>query len=206
VAPGRETFRGTPDDWRRAVTAIERSLDKLTEVPVSDLAAWRGASRETAGVFAAWSRRFEGDSPGPLASAADALARSAQSRPDDSEPSRGAAASFRGVTAIVAQSQLSNNSPPAWAMLIHQLSRTLRTIGDAHLARAEMETAKSLGADLAGELAVLQDRFKTSSSQELLPKEPIAVDRSAPSLYKVPEHHAARHRRGGPSNNRGFGR
>ena len=55
---------------------------------MSDLAAWRGAAREAAGVFAAWSRRFEGDSPGPLADSADALARSAQSRPGDPVPSR----------------------------------------------------------------------------------------------------------------------
>jgi hypothetical protein len=72
VAPGREALRGHPDDWRRAVAAVERSLERLRAVPVSDLAAWRGAAREAAGVFAAWSRRLEGNSPGPLAATADA--------------------------------------------------------------------------------------------------------------------------------------
>ena len=131
VAPGRETIVGIPDDWRRAAGAIERAVDKLKEVPVSDLAAWRGASREAAGLFAAWSRRFERDTPGPMAAAAAALARSAQNRPGDSAPSRNAVANFRGVAAIVAQSQLSNKSPLAWAMLIDQLGRTLRTVGEA---------------------------------------------------------------------------
>jgi hypothetical protein len=77
VARGREALGGHPDDWRRAVAAVERSVERLRTVPASDLCAWRGAAREAAGVFAAWSRRLEGNSPGPLAATADALARSA---------------------------------------------------------------------------------------------------------------------------------
>jgi hypothetical protein len=205
VAPGRETILGSPDDWRRAVVAIERAIEKLKEVPVSDLAAWRGAAREAAGLFAAWSRRFEGDSPGPMAVAADTLARSAQNRPDDPVPSRDAVGSFRGVAAIVAQSQLSHDSPMAWAMLIDQLGRTLRAIGDAHVARGETETARSLVDDLSGELEVLHDQFETSSPHELLPDERMADHHNPLSGYEMAEHHVARHRGRDPSRNRGFG-
>ena len=60
---------------------------------------------------------------------------------------------FRGVAAIVAQSELNNDSPVAWAMLIDQLGRTLRAIGDAHEARGEVEMAKVLGGRLSNELA-----------------------------------------------------
>ena len=77
VLPGREALGGHPNDWRRAVAAVERSVERLRGVPVSDLPTWRGAAREAAGVFAAWSRRLERKSPGPLAATADALARSA---------------------------------------------------------------------------------------------------------------------------------
>jgi hypothetical protein len=55
VAPGREALRGHPDDWRRAVASVEKSLERLRAVLASDLSAWRGAAREAAGVFAAWS-------------------------------------------------------------------------------------------------------------------------------------------------------
>ena len=206
VAPGRETIVGIPDDWRRAAGAIERAVEKLKEVPVSDLAAWRGASREAAGLFAAWSRRFERNSPGPMAAAADALARSAQNRPGDPAPSRDAVANFRGVAAIVAQSQLSNKSPMAWAMLIDQLGRTLRTIGEAHVARGETETARALVDDLSRELEVLHDRFETSSPQELVPGERMADNRNPLSGYEIGEHHVARHRGRGSSHDRGFGR
>jgi hypothetical protein len=206
VAPGRETIVGIPDDWRRAVGAIERSVEKLKEVPVSDLAAWRGASREAAGLFAAWSRRFERDTPGPMAAAADALARSAQSRPGDPVPSRDAVANFRGVAAIVAQSQLSNKSPLAWALLIDQLGRTLRTIGEAHVARGETETARALVENLSREFEVLHDRFETSSPHELIPGERMADERNPQSGHEIAKTHVARHRGRGSSHGRGFGR
>jgi hypothetical protein len=206
VAPGRETVVGIPDDWRRAAGAIERSMEELKQVPVSDLAAWRGAAREAAGLFAAWSRRFERNSPGPMAAAADALARSAQSRLGDPAPRRDAAANFRGVAAIVAQSQLSNKSPMAWAMLINQLGRTLRTISEAHVARGETETARGLVDDLSRELELLHDRFETSSPQELVPGERMADNRNPLSGYEAGKQHVARHRGRGSSHDRGFGR
>jgi hypothetical protein len=206
MAPGREAVIGIPDDWRRAAAAIERAVEKLKEVPVSDLAAWRGASREAAGLFAAWSRRFERGTPGPMAAAADALARSAQSRRGDPLPNRDAVGSFRGVAAIVAQSQLSNKSPTAWAMLIDQLGRTLRTIGDAHVVRGETETARSLVENLSRELKVLHHRFETSSPHELIPGERMADERNPQSGHEIAKSHVARHRGRGSSHGRGFGR
>jgi len=177
VAPGREAIRGDSDAWMRAVATVERSVERLRAVPASDLAAWRGAAREAAGVFAAWSRRFEGDSPGPMAEVADALARSAQNRPDDPVPDRAAVRDFQGVAAIAARSAVDKNSPMVWASLVDQLGRTLRAIGDAHHARGEAEMAKTLCGRLSGEINGLHDRFTTSTAQELVPGEQIHVDR-----------------------------
>ena len=160
----------------RAVAGVERSIERLKAVPASDLAAWRGAARETAGVFAAWSRRFEVDSPGPMAEVADALARSAQNRPDDPVPDRAAVRDFRGVAGIAARSAVDKNSPMVWASLVDQLGRTLRAIGDAHLARGEAEMAKTLCGRLSDELAELHDHFATITAQELVPGEQIHVD------------------------------
>jgi hypothetical protein len=140
-----------------------------------------------------------------MARAADALARSAQNRPGDPEPRR-EVGNFRGVAAIVAQSQLSNKSPMAWAMLIDQLGRTLRTIGDAHVARGETGAARALVDNLCRELELLHDRFETSSPQELLPDERMADHRNPLSGYEIGEHHVARHRGRTASHDRGFGR
>jgi len=170
-APGREAIVGDPDDWQRALASMESVLEKLTSVPASDMAAWRGAAREAAGVFAAWSRRFEGEDPGTLAAGADALARSAQYRSGDPMPNRAVVSDLRGIAAIVAQSQLSNHSPMAWAMLVDQLGRTLRAIGDAHVARGEAQMAKALVDNLLRPLEQLHDRFESSSPHELVPGE-----------------------------------
>ena len=176
VAPGREAILGDSNDWMRAVAGVEQSVERLKAVPASDLAAWRGVARETAGVFAAWSRRVEGDSPGPMAEVADALARSAQNRPDDPVPDRLAVRDFRGVAAIAARSAVDKNLPMVWASLVDQLGRTLRAIGDAHHARGEAEMAKTLCGRLSEELAELHDHFATSTAQELVPGEQIHVD------------------------------
>ena len=170
---------GDPSDWQRAVMGIERAVNKLRVVPVSDLAAWRGAAQETAGVFAAWSRRFEGDTPGPLANSADALARSAQHRSGDPAPSRAGRRDFRGIATVVAQSGLNNDSPMAWAMLLDQLGRTMRAIRDAHAIRGEAKIAEALVGSLSVELEVLHDRFEMSSPRELVPEDQIFEERVA---------------------------
>jgi hypothetical protein len=166
---GREAVEGVPGDWERAVGMVCDATEQLATVSVSDLAAWRGAARETAGVFAVLSRRIEGDNPGPLAATADALARSAQSRRGEPMASRTQGRSLRGMAAVVAQSELSNESPAAWVMLLHQLGRTLRAIGAAHVARGETEMAIALVEHLEGELVALHDQFERSRDERLVP-------------------------------------
>jgi hypothetical protein len=208
VAPGREAILGDPDDWMRAVASVEQSVERLRAIPASDLAAWRGVARETAGVFAAWSRRFEGDSPGPMAEVADALARSAQNRPDDPVPDRAAVRDFRGIAAIAARSAVDKSSPMVWASLVDQLGRTLRAIGDAHIARGEAEMAKTLCGRLSDELAELHDRFTTTAPQELVPGEQIHVDR-IPSAFldlDLDDHQSEISGRHGLSQDHGFER
>jgi len=213
VAPGREAILASPDEWHRAAVEAEKSVERLMAIPASDIATWRGAANETAGVFAAWSRRFEGDSPGPFAAASNALARSAQHRPDEPPPSREAVQELRGVAMRVAQSEMNSDSPVAWAMLIDQLGRTLRAIGDAHEARGEVEMAKVLGGRLSNELGELHDRFEASTSRQLVPSEKLYEDRYYDALRAIvgrqPEHdheYDHHHHHNPPSHDRGFGR
>jgi hypothetical protein len=172
VTPGRESVLGAADNWQQAAAGAERIVETLRALPVSDLAAWRGAAREAAGVFAGWSRQFEGDSSGPMGSAADALARSAQSGPGDPVANRRAAGGgFSRIAAVVAQGELSNDSPLVWAMLVDQLGRTLRAISDVHLARGEAELAKAIVAGIEAGIGELHDhvlgRPETSSEREV---------------------------------------
>jgi len=159
---GREAVVGGAGDWQRAVDVVSDAAERLATVSASDLAVWRGAARETAGVFAGLSRRIEGDCPGPLAATADALARSAQSRPGDLVAVRSPGRGLRGVAAVVAQSGMTNESPMAWVMLLDQLGRTLRAMSAAHFARGEAEMATVLVDHLEGGLAALHHRFASS--------------------------------------------
>jgi len=110
------------------------------------------------------------------------------------------------VTAIVAQSQLSTDSPMAWAMLVNQLGRTLRAIADAHAARGEFHTAKVLVETLSAEIAMLHDRFETKSIQELAPGERVHEGRFDAAMRKNVPHQAKHHRGRGQSPGRGIGR
>ena len=94
----------------------------------------------------------------------------------------------------------------AWAMLIDQLGRTLRAIGDAHAARGESHTAKVLVDTLSGEIAALHDRFETKSIQELAPGERVHEVRFDAAMRKNLPHQAKHHRGRGQSPGRGIGR
>ena len=110
----------------------------------------------------------------------------------------------------VAQSEMNSDSPVAWAMLIDQLGRTLRAIGDAHEARGEVEMAKALGGQLSNELGELHERFETSTSRQLVPSEKLYEDRYADALRAIvgrqPQEHDHHHHHDQPSHDRGFGR
>jgi hypothetical protein len=94
----------------------------------------------------------------------------------------------------------------AWAMLINQLGRTLRAIGDAHAARGEFNTAKVLVDGLSAEIASLHDRFETNSIHELVPGERTHEVHSLAAMSQDLQYQA-KHRRGhGQSPGRGIGR
>ena len=113
---------------------------------------------------------------------------------------------FRGIAAIVAQSQLGRDSPMVWAMLIDQMGRTLRAIADAHAARGELNTAKVLVDTLSTQIAALHDRFETKSIQELAPSERVHEGRFDAAMRKNVPHQAKHHRGRGQSPGRGIGR
>jgi hypothetical protein len=91
-------------------------------------------------------------------------------------------------------------------MLINQLGRTLRAIGDAHAARGEFNIAKVLVNGLSAEIASLHDRFETNSMQELAPGEPTHEVRSLAAMSKRLPHQAKHHRGRGQSPGRRIGR
>jgi hypothetical protein len=155
-----------PEVGRAYAEQVGRVREWLRTVPDGDVATWAATAGQAAGVFAAWSAAVEGERPGPLARAADVLARDAQIRPG---PAAGAVrAPVPRWAVAAAQVARGGRGMPAQALLLVQLG---------NLAKALHDRAIAVGAVVqAGEL------------ERVARTELAAVRRAVPSLnWPVPE-------------------
>lgn len=109
---------------------------QLSKIDVTDTAGWKAAAREASFVFARWSVEVEGATPGPLASASDSLARSAQPDRDQRGANGRPGLEARHIGAMVRAT--SKNSVVGWLAVMGQLDRVTQAIEDAHRARSEL--------------------------------------------------------------------
>lgn len=180
----------TPESyWAEAAACVERACARLATIAPGEEDRWASVARETAGVLSAWSRRVEGDHPGPLARAADALSRSAQDRKGGPRVTREeAVADFRGVAVVVAQGAMSGSAGAmGWVMLARQLTRTMEAIAAAHRARDEARQAQHLAGSVAAEMEDLARRFEDTSPQELAASLITSPHRDGEMAGAVPE-------------------
>jgi hypothetical protein len=149
--------------WDQASRVIAGVREQLAAVPADDVSTWSAAAREAAGIFAAWSARLEYDRPGPLAAAADALARSAQTGLGEPKPQRhGRVKDLRGVAMVVFTASARDEIARQVA-LVRQISRLMEAIHDMHLARGQERQAAAL-ADVARTKLVRLHRPTPTSS------------------------------------------
>jgi len=134
-----------PEWTKRAAAAVDQACDKLKLVPPDDHAQWASVAREAAGVYAAWSRRVEGDRPGPLAGPPTpwhARPRWPRRRPPRcAHPS---AATGGGHGGGPGQLRFEDRGT-GWAMLLAQMNRTLRLLAQVHEARVSSARPNSSG-------------------------------------------------------------
>lgn len=153
AAGGRETELYASATWDEAARQIAGVVADLAAVPAVDRAGWEAAASHAAGVVGALSARLE-PAPGPLAAAADTLARSAQGRhsgppPTATFPVTGA---LRSVAAVMAQTQITDESAVAWGVVVSELLRLAQAIHQAHLARGEAVAADRLAGEARSKL------------------------------------------------------
>src|SRR5262249_41353966 len=143
---GREARVLRAEAWAEAEEQINGVLARLAEVDVDDWETWAGVAREAAGIYGALSARLEGRYPGPLARAAEALSRSAQSRHGQPRARRSAnaASALRGVQMIAIQARPMGRSTQGEEMLIRSMFRVVRILHDTHVARGEATQAARL--------------------------------------------------------------
>ncbi|MFC5382150.1 relaxase [Aquipuribacter nitratireducens] len=156
VRPGRETREPAPRLWQEYGRDIAALRERLRQVSVTDRAAWAHVAHETAGALAAWSLRVE-QTPGPLAEAADALARSAHVRAADVPASRPADVSaVKGATLLLASLSRGGRGSVAQAILLRQLMNLAKAIHDAHVAVGEAQRAAQVAAVARQQLRQVQ--------------------------------------------------
>lgn len=146
-AVGAATYRA--EMWEQAAAVVDRVRRELAEVPAGDVATWAGVAREASGVLAAWSVRLETRAPGPLAAAADALARAAQTRVGQPRARRvGRVRDLRGVAMLTAAPLTGDGGVAGQLRLMRQLVRLVEAIAEVQEARGQAQQAAAL-ADLA---------------------------------------------------------
>jgi len=158
VAPGPELAELSPDQWSELIGQQRQVQAWLAGVPADDRATWARVAGETAGAFAAWSRAVEA-SPGPLADAADTLARSAYvSTHVTARPAVGAPTG-RGAAMLLSSVAHGGQGTVAQAALLLQLNNTVRALYDAHKAMGESRRAAEIVTVMRVRLAEVRGRL-----------------------------------------------
>lgn len=143
VAPGRETREVDPVAWRQYTEHLAAVREQLRAVPVQDREAWARLARHSAGALAEWSRALE-DVPGPIAQAADTLARSAQTK----RPARPAASSslpsIAGAAMLLASASRNGQGVVAEAAMVRQMMKLVVAVAKMHDVAREARQAQAV--------------------------------------------------------------
>jgi len=167
---GPETQRWAVNQWQEAGIRLGQVVRELAAVPANDQEAWQRAAHQAAGLMAGLAGRIE-PAPGPLARAAEVMARSAQ--PAGSRrpaAAQGEGHTLRNVSAVMAQAQITDQAALGWRLMLTELLRLAQSIAQAHLARGEAQQAARLAADARAALEEARARIGTPAQvAQLIP-------------------------------------
>lgn len=148
VAPGREVQDVQPGQWNRQSDRVATMVEQLRAVPIEDRSTWATVARQTSGALAAWSNAIE-PVPGEIASAAEALSRSAQTFRPTVRPDKAKTIALSGAAFVLASAARGGKGPVAQAAMVRQLimltesvTRAARAAGDERHAREVLTDAQ----------------------------------------------------------------
>lgn len=136
--------------WDQYTARAQEIADRLQSLPLNDHASWARAARETSGVFAAWSEKLE-STPGPLASTAAELAKTAQLRDYRQHEKPVPMPSLAGSTMLLLAAGSKSKTAAQTALLI-QLMRTSKAIFEMHNQSKRYRHARNLRTVLVNDL------------------------------------------------------
>lgn len=197
ITPGRETAEYVPQLWQEHAAALRKIRTDLGAVPIGDRDTWPRIARQAAGVLSAWSTRVEA-APGNLASAADALARSAQTtRPQQPTPQQ-TRMRFAGAALMVSAATRLGRGPVGQAAMIHEVMGLCRALAEVADQTHQTRQAASLRRAAEGNLERVHRQLAAWENRTLTPAqstsqrdgavavvEPPAVDTVDPELRRI---------------------
>src|SRR4051794_7101671 len=137
--PGREAQRLDPSTWQEAVQRTQELVgDVGRRVDAGEL-TWNDVALDGAGVAAALAQRLERVRPGPLAAAADTMARSAERDLRSATRAR----PLSGIATVVLQGS-GDNTGRALLLMIIEVARLADTLQRVHAAQAQLSRAREL--------------------------------------------------------------
>lgn len=179
ATPGREMHEPAPELWRTMSVELDELRERLREVPVDDRETWARVARQTAGAFAAWSKRLEA-APGPLAATADTLARSAELRYERTQPKRAGTPSAAGAALLLASAARGGVGTAAQMVMLRQLANLAKAVHDMHVAAGEARQAAAIAATVRGQLGDVAARLEAAQrvwqAAELARNDPQAAE------------------------------
>lgn len=147
VAPAAEPGVDAAEVQRRQLERARQELagwtDYVRSIPAEDGEQVARAAGVVSGVFAAWSARTE-PIPGPLAHAANTLARTASRRYSQPRPVMRRRSSGTRAAAVLMMASAHTDPAMAWAMVMGQLLAAVEAIADAQAAANNAAAAQRL--------------------------------------------------------------
>ncbi|GAB3267088.1 hypothetical protein GCM10027425_33750 [Alteromonas gracilis] len=152
----RAAWRGTPLDatahpeedlvagWDHALLDAAVFNERLRKLDPRDYTAWSTAAQQAAGVLSAWSVKVEGEAGGPLADAAEELARVGALHQRARRQAATTGPDLRGLTQLALLAAADPRSRTAQALLLRQIIRTMRAVHDAHTSTGQARQATRL--------------------------------------------------------------
>jgi hypothetical protein len=176
VASGREVQAPGPEVWEQVNRDLAALREGLRSVPIEDRDTWARVARQTAGAFAAWSTRVESP-PGPLAAAADALARSAETvRAPRAKPVPLPSAAGAAYLMLAAM----DGGPAAQLVVLKQLANLAKALHDMHQAEGAVRRARALEQTARRELVSVSTRLgeleRAQAAQAIAQQQPEAAE------------------------------
>lgn len=156
VAPGRERTVLDEAAQRKTDASISELVEQLRSVPLDDRHMWEVVARQTAGALAAWSNATEA-TPGPLAAAAEAVSRSAQTYRSHPKPWTGAARPLGSAALLLASASRGGIGVVAEVALARQMLRLVQALHDAARAAEQLRQAQHLAAVTRSQLVAVRD-------------------------------------------------